>query len=86
MGESFIRDFFGMKRQHTERFRWTMSREFMAVTDSQHPNYPRDLFKQWTEKGWEVMSVTPQFNPLHSTEAWAVAVLRQAIPDGENTA
>ena len=81
--KDFIRDFFGVRRQRTEAYRWTMAREFMAVTDSQHPNYPRELFKQWTAEGWEVVSVTPQVNAPHGEVhyAWAIGVLRKPMPD-----
>lgn len=85
--KDFMRDFFGMRRQTSEQCEFVVSREICGITDNQHPNYPKTLFRQWTEAGWEVVSVTVRPRPgdyVHDCEA--IGVLRRLIPCGSREA
>lgn len=84
--KDFIRDFFGVKRQPVSiSYRWVVVREDCSVTDNQHPQWAKPLFKAWTAEGWEIDSVTMRPGRRGSISDMAIGVLRQPLSQGEKS-
>lgn len=56
-----------------EQYEWILVTE-RQHRGSDHPNFPHPLFSQWTENGWEVVSVAPKIDEFPPV---AVGVLKK---------
>lgn len=55
---------------------FTVVRAYVQVGDSQHPNWPTLLFREWVDSGWNVESVMLKSAPDGSFyECYALGVL-----------
>jgi len=56
---------------------WLTAEERPSCIDNQSPRWPKPLFKEWTNEGWEIVSITVFERTSNLYMCRAVAVLRK---------